>query len=365
MLASIVLSFGCDDDRSVRTYQTAKETPPPASPFGSAQASSTDLPTPGPAASAPTWTLPTGWKVLPPPPEGQARQMEVARIGVSADSPTAILTIVPLGGEGGGIMSNVARWERQLNLPVSTTPEQVEKLLIQLDTSSGPALVADLTSPPGSTKPQRIVAAIMPRTDMAWFITLKGPAEAIAKQRSSFDQFVRSLHFADGDASADAAPSAPPTTSPTPPGAPDTIAYKSPADWKPAPANNDMRVLGFSAGPAMITVDRLSAAGMGSLLANVNMWRGQVGLSPLADDQSIKPDGAVTLDGHVGVLFDFTGAAGAGSKRLIISMTTVGDSDWFIKLTGPAEAVASQRSAFLSFMQSIHFAAGAGSNGGG
>jgi hypothetical protein len=104
---------------------------------------------------------------------------------------------------------------------------------------------------------------------------------------------------------------------------------------------------------------------MGSLLANVNMWRAQVGLSPLTDDQPVKPDGAVTIDGHVGVLFDLTGPAGAGSKRLIISMTTVGDSDWFIKLTGPADAVAGQRSAFLSFTQSIHFAAGAGSNGGG
>ena len=131
------------------------------------------------------------------------------------------------------------------------------------------------------------------------------------------------------------------------------------------PANNDMRVLGFSAGTAMITVDRLAASGMGSLPATVNMWRGQVGLPPLPDDQAVKPDGAVTIDGHVGVLFDLTGPGGAGNKRLIISMTTVGDSDWFIKLSGPADAVAGQKSAFLSFMQSIHFAAGAGGGGGG
>jgi hypothetical protein len=297
--------------------------------------------------------------------------MEVARIGVSSDSPTAVLTIVPLGGEGGGIISNVARWQRQLNLPVSTMPEQVEKLLIQLDTPSGPALVADLSSPPGTAAPQRIVSAIMPRTDIAWFITLKGPADAIAKQRQSFDQFVRSLQFSDNGPAADAPPSgpqAPPSPAQSPPPSEGTGAiasFKAPSDWKPAPADNDMRVLGFAAGAAMVTVDRLSASGMGSLLANVNMWRGQVGLSPLADDGSVKPDGVVTIDGHVGVLFDLTGPAGAGSKRLIISMTTVGDSDWFIKLTGPADAVASQRSAFLSFTQSIHFAAGAGSNGGG
>ena len=197
LVAPLAFSLGCDDERSVRTYQTAKENPPPASPFGSAQNAPTATADPAMSAPAPTWTLPPGWKVLPPPADGQARQMEVARIGVSADSPTAILTIVPLGGEGGGIMSNVARWERQLNLPVSTTPEQVEKLLIQLDTPAGPALVADLSSAPGTAAPQRIVAAIMPREHMAWFITLKGPVDAVGNQRQSFDQFVRSLHFAD------------------------------------------------------------------------------------------------------------------------------------------------------------------------
>jgi hypothetical protein len=232
--------------------------------------------------------------------------------------------------------------------------------------------VVDLSSPKGAAAPQRIVSAIIQRGDVTWFVTLKGPIDPITRERGHFDEFVRSLHFADGDTSANSAQPPPPTSAPAPvPSAPpagNALGYQAPADWKPAEGKNDMRVLGFSAGPALVTVDRLPAGGMGTLLATVNMWRGEVGLKSLADEQAIKPDGVVTIDGRVAMLFDLTGpqdGASAANNRLIIATTRVGSEDWFVKILGPTDAVAAQKPAFLAFMQSIRFAGSSAAGGGG
>ncbi|HEX4124640.1 MAG TPA: hypothetical protein VHY37_07930 [Tepidisphaeraceae bacterium] len=374
LFASIVCGLGCNDDHSIRTYQSSKDATPPASAFGPG-AQTAGQPA-GPSAQQSmdiSWDLPPGWKMLPPPTDPQARSMEVARIAVADGVPSAMLTIVPLGGEGGELLPNVARWQRQLKMTAATTPQDVIKVAKLLTTPFGDVPVIDLSSPAGAATPERIVAAAIPFTDFTCFVTLRGPFDTISKQRDHFDAFIRSLKFAptglDNTGNTPPAAAAPNPSSPAPapaaPGAADASAaptYQAPADWKPAPANNGMRVLGFNAGPALITVDRLPASGMNNPNALVNMWRSQVGLGALGDTQPVKPDAVVTIDGHIGMLFDMASPADKNGKRVIVAMATVGNDDWFFKLIGPADAVAGQKSAFLAFIQSIHFAGGG--NGG-
>jgi hypothetical protein len=369
LLAPIVFSTGCDDDRSVHSYQAAKENSPPASPFGPGSSAGQTAAQPTDQNSNPPqteigWILPAGWKMLPPPTDPQARSMEVARIGVDDAAPTAMLTIVPLGGEGGELLPNVARWEGQLKLPVAKSDQDVQKVVKPLDTSFGKVPVVDLSSPPGSDKPQRVVAAAVPLQNFTVFATLRGPLDTISKQRRNFDLFIRSLRFTAASPDTSASSNSPPPNQPMGPPPPGpaqassaTPTFTTPADWVASPEKNDMRILGFSAGAALITVDRLPAGGMNNLIPLINMWRGQVGLNSLPDDAPVKPDEAQMIDGHLSTVFDMIGPSkDGGSKRLIVAMAAVGDEDWFIKLIGPADSVAKQQSAFMAFMRSIHFA---------
>jgi hypothetical protein len=90
----------------------------------------------------------------------------------------------------------------------------------------------------------------------------------------------------------------------------------------------------------------------GGELANVNRWRGQIGLpaidaAELARARTVIKSGA----GAVGV-YDFTGE-GQKKSRLVAGLLEVNGSTWFIKLTGDAEAVAAARAGFLQLIGSL------------
>lgn len=104
--------------------------------------------------------------------------------------------------------------------------------------------------------------------------------------------------------------------------------------------------------------------GMGGTdLQFVNLWRDQLGLSPLVADELAKLVQLVPIAGAEGKLFDLTGATKSGgapaADRIIVALQKQDGVSWFIKLTGHAALVEQQKPAFTSFLQTLKFHAGA------
>lgn len=364
-VALIGVSVGCDDDRSVQSYQTPKEDVRPAQTFGAPGAVAPPMAA-APASKGPAlrWTVPAGWKEQPP------QNMESQRFAVAENSPQTVFTVVPLGGMAGGMLMNVQRWQGQLKLPPATEAD-LPKLVTRIDVSGMPVDVVDLSQPAGAgaEPPQRILAAVLPRDDRTWFFKLMGPADVVATQKPAFDAFIQSLHFDSGESTPAPAPVAgPPTPGASAQGPMQSSttgalkAWATPDGWAVVPNGAPFRVVTFNvqAGgrKAEAVISKLPAAGnMGTLLDNINRWRGQVGLAKVADEKEAAPEAVATATKQQGVLFDFTGpqAGGEPAKRMLIAMTRVGDDNWYIKLTGPADLVAAQKPAFVSFVQSLQF----------
>jgi hypothetical protein len=89
----------------------------------------------------------------------------------------------------------------------------------------------------------------------------------------------------------------------------------------------------------------------GGELANVNRWRGQIGLPPI-DEAALaaarKP--LKTAAGPVS-LYEFGGAGATG--RMLAALTDVDGSTWFLKLTGDDAAVAAAKPDFLHLVESL------------
>lgn len=91
----------------------------------------------------------------------------------------------------------------------------------------------------------------------------------------------------------------------------------------------------------------------GGELANVNRWRGQIGLPPLdaATEASVRTV-VKTKAGDLAV-FDFT-SDGQVKSRMIAGLITASDGNtWFLKMSGDAAPVGQAKSDFMRLMGSI------------
>jgi hypothetical protein len=90
----------------------------------------------------------------------------------------------------------------------------------------------------------------------------------------------------------------------------------------------------------------------GGELANVNRWRGQIGLPPL--DEAALAAARKTLSTKAGKVnvYDFS-SGGASGKRLVAGLTEIEGNTWFVKLTGEAAAVGAARDDFMKLLGSL------------
>lgn len=141
---------------------------------------------------------------------------------------------------------------------------------------------------------------------------------------------------------------------------------KLPAGWSETPAAGSraatFTIVGKDDQRAEAAV--IAFPGMGGTdLQFVNLWRDQLGLVPLTDSELPKLVQPVTIAGADGKLFDITGATKAGAdkpaERIIVALQKQDGVSWFIKLTGHAALVEAQKPAFIGFLKTLKFHAGA------
>ncbi len=96
----------------------------------------------------------------------------------------------------------------------------------------------------------------------------------------------------------------------------------------------------------------------GGEVANVNRWRGQLGLAPL--DAAALPSARKTINTKVGPvsLYDFS-SEGAQKTRLVAGLALVNGSSWFFKMTGEATAIGAALPGFTQLVESLQSGANA------
>lgn len=133
------------------------------------------------------------------------------------------------------------------------------------------------------------------------------------------------------------------------------LTWTLPKGWKEQAASG-MRAGSFlapGAGGKDVDVSIVPLAGdAGGELANVNRWRGQLGLPPVDESNLSTVVRSVHLGPHQARLVEFSNNEG---KRLLAAVLRNGATTYFFKASGDDAAVKSIRLAFLSFVGGVRF----------
>jgi hypothetical protein len=129
-------------------------------------------------------------------------------------------------------------------------------------------------------------------------------------------------------------------------------AWTVPPGWKKLDEQKAMRFATFRIGDqeADVIVSQFSGT-VGGLLANVNRWRGQLRLEPLAEAQLADAVQPVAHPGFSGHTMRLKGA----DQHMLAAMIhdQQADRTWFIKLTAPPAVVDQHEAEFLAFARSL------------
>jgi hypothetical protein len=133
-----------------------------------------------------------------------------------------------------------------------------------------------------------------------------------------------------------------------------------PAGWKEVPGGQFL-VAKFAVGGATNTQTSvnvsMSTGDGGGLLANVNRWRNQLSLGPLAEADLAKEIQPLDLPAGKASLADITGpnASNGQQTRLLAVVVPRPGETWFYKLMGSAPVVQQEKDAFMKFVQSVKY----------
>ncbi len=362
----LVLAAGCHRDSvQVYTVSTDQDQPPPLAQTAPTNMVTSTLP-PGhpdissmPVSGAPaadqsvspiTFTMPPGWTEVPP------SEMRVASFKVSgADGKQADVSVVPLPGMAGGDAANVNRWRGQVGLE-TISDEQIQSAAENIQAAGQAAQLYDIG---GATS--RILGVIQHRDGNAWFFKMTGDPALVEDQKSNFVAFLTSISFTAGPATAQLPPGHPEI------GGMDTVAtgpisHVGQPNWQvlvgwTEVSGGQFLVAKFTIsgdGGATAAVNVSSSAGDGGgLAANLNRWRGQLGLAPTDDITAT----ALPVAGGQGQLVDLSGTVASTGQpaELVGVMVTQPDKTWFYKLMGDPKVVAAQKQAFTQFVQGVKY----------
>ena len=339
-LLLLIFLNSCNEEK-IRTYKIATD-------------SSSDLPTeqpvpaatPKPPAAAAssshvTWQAPADWT------EETPGQFQVASFATPSGGK---VTVSMLPGDGGGIPANINRWRRQMNLE-AIPDEEIKGQPLKITGGKDELFLFNLVPADAAPDSSGILAAILPLASESWYFKFNGKAGDMKANGMAFMNFLITVRVAGASPEA-AAPA--PATSPK-------IDFKVPAGWEKSQGSS-MRVASFSVTAADGATADVSVVPLpgdsGSMLDNVNRWRSQVQLAPIAaaDDPAL----GTKVDGPAGTYFlsymVSTAAILEGKKAAITTaILKTATHTWFFKMAGEASVVEANREKFESFVRSATF----------
>ena len=352
----LILSAGCDRDQ-IRVYRVAKETETaPAQPVSPGHNH------PEGEATIPrlTWKLPEGWREVP------AGEMRVANFAISGkEGQTAEVSVIPLPGVTSKDLDLVNMWRGLLGLPATTAEEvasQVEAVSIGAD--QGKLFEMASEKPVGDSKvPVGLMVGVLEKDNVGWFFKMIGEKSFVHDQKTVFVGFLKSIGFQGGSESLPLASRPHPMSTnvkETPRDNAGKPIWVVPAGWQEAPAGQMLVakfvVPGASGARAELNVSQLGGLG-GGILPNVNRWRGQLGLPPLAESDLDKQLQSLDLGGSKAMLVDMSGTeAKTGQKaRLLAAIVPQTGQTWFYRLMGNEQVIEQEKETFMKFVQTAKY----------
>jgi hypothetical protein len=157
----------------------------------------------------------------------------------------------------------------------------------------------------------------------------------------------------------------PPTQLTTPTGARGTMQWDLPGGWAQIANPNTMRFATLSAGEGAerieVAITQLAGAA-GGIAANINRWRGQVGLSAASESELAHSAREIRATGALGVMVDLVGPEGSDGTtiRMFAAIFPTDTQTWFVKTTGPGAVLEQHGDAFVVLCESVRFADSAG-----
>jgi len=263
----------------------------------------------------PQWDLPEGWSELP----GNQFRFATLRLPASAGPLEITVTTLPRGETPAEeyVLANINRWRGQVGQP--------------------PISAAELASTTETFKVGEFDTT---------FVSLVGETTGGGMPGAPF------VPFAGGAAAPGSAPSVPDRPTPTAAaGGNETLEFDTPEGWT-AGRTTEFRKAAFTVADGEkkveITVIPLGA-GSGTLLENVNRWRGQVMLPPVKEADLAT---VVKKVESLGVKADYVELVGPAETILGVS-APVGDQVWFIKLSGDSKLAERENARFQAFVKSF------------
>jgi hypothetical protein len=353
---------GCDRGQ-VQEYRVAKEQTP-----AQAQAQPATLPPGHPdlsGAPAPAlqYKRPADWQEAP------LSQMRAASFRVAGkDGKQADVSAIPLPGLKGSDLDNVNRWRGQVGLPGVSEAELATLAQPVEIAGQSASLYEQAGTNPASGEKSCILAAITRRDGTAWFFKMTGDDALVTGQKPAFIEFLKSVSFPAGVAQAQLPPSHPPIDGGSMMAQAGTAAssgqlkpsWDVPSGWKEIPGGQFLVakfvVAGADSAQAAVNVSKSPGDG-GGLLANLNRWRNQLSLGPLAEADLNKETQPLDLPGGKASVADISGqdARNGQKARLLAVVIPRSGETWFYKLMGDAQVVEQERDAFLRFVQSVKY----------
>lgn len=135
----------------------------------------------------------------------------------------------------------------------------------------------------------------------------------------------------------------------------EALVWQAPSQWIPKPASA-MRKGSYSVpgggGESDLSITAFPGD-VGGELQNVNRWRGQVGLSPLAPGELEASVHRVEGNGLKITIVELEAKGDPSGKAILGAIVPFGGSTWFFKLMGPGSSVKAAKPAFLEFLHTV------------
>ncbi|HEX2477454.1 MAG TPA: hypothetical protein VHK01_22045, partial [Lacipirellulaceae bacterium] len=290
----------------------------------------------------PIWKAPSGWK------EDAGTGMRMATLWVPSDGKPLEMSVtaLPWRGTEDDLVSNVNRWRGQMQLqPIG--PQQLKDVTSEIKAGDATITLVDLHG--------RSAGGGM----MAPF------AGAGAANRAAPGA---GAELPAGHPPVDSVAGPPGNAAVTAAGVPK---FEAPKSWQPVAASG-IRKAEFAIGSkeqgAVVTLIDFSAnAGpmMTDPLANVNRWRGEIGLAKIEKGQLEESTESIEIGGepakYVRLIPDASKPEESKIKEATLAaMVTNRDKIWFIKMRGARDTVVAEEENFKAFLKSMKFSDGSG-----
>ncbi len=357
LVTGLVILAACQEPQ-VAYYEIPKEEPPAPSPpqLRAGHPPNALIPT------GISWDLPAGWQ------ETGRDQYREGVFRIVRDGQPALEAFVMAFPPENVEQSNFSELiERQLHAHGSdehpAPPSETEVII-----DGVPSVLLSGKSPSSADGDSTgILAAVVSRVDSVWYFQLKGPAEATARERAGFMEFLESVEFVERRAaqSPAAASGAGMARATLPPGATtqsETPAWTVPDSWSPGRPSSirkgSFQVIDASGRLADISVTAFPGD-VGGFLPNVNRWRRQIGLGPASAEDAAAFTSELTVDDKTFQMVDFSStsppAGKLQSQRIVAASVMFRGNTWFFKMTGDKALVESELGRFVDFVRSVRF----------